>query len=111
MDAAECYDTGEARGHLDDLATEWRDTECRIDRDWWVVSAAGGEVVAVAWVWPETAGEVPADHFVHPDHRGTGLAATLLDCVEARRLRLGVDEPRVWEASLEAFAEHHLFTL
>jgi mycothiol synthase len=174
LDAAESHDTGEPRSHEHELATEWQDLGCRPATDWWVVSAPAGTVVGVAWVWPDTAGEVTADHYVHPEHRGLGLGDVLLDAIEtrvaelpprradgvprhlvvwsedsdavrraaldargfapvrqyyemsialdgelppafwptgieARTFKQGVDERRVWEADVEAFAEHFLF--
>ena len=156
------------------VATQWAEPECRIERDWWVVEAPGGGIVGVAWVWPELASDVIADHYVHPQHRGLGLGEVLLDTiesrvsdlpprgadgaprqlvvwsedadvarrrslerrgftagrqyfemaldlrgtleapawpagVEARPFRNGIDDRRVHEADVEAFAEHFLF--
>lgn len=84
LDAAESADSGEPRRHMTVVATQWEDPECRIERDWWVVEAPGGGVVGVAWVWPELASDVIADHYVHPEHRGLGLGEVLLDTIEAR---------------------------
>jgi len=174
LDAAESHDTGEPRTHEHELATEWKDLECQPATDWWVVVTPDDLVVGVAWIWPDTAGEVTADHYVHPEHRGLGLGDALLDTIEtrvaelpsrrpdravrrlvvwcedsdavrraalagrgfvsvrehfemaidlrrelspapwptgieARAFRLGVDDRRVWEADVEAFAEHFLF--
>lgn len=88
LDAAESHDTGERRRHEHELATEWRDPECHPETDWWVATASDDSVVGVAWVWPETAGEVTADHYVHPDHRGLGLGDALLDAIESRAAEL-----------------------
>jgi mycothiol synthase len=93
LDAAESIDTGEPRRHEERLATEWKDPQCQPDQDWWVVDARGSGVVAVAWVWPETAGEVTADHYVHPDHRGRGLGEVLLDAIERRAAELPSRRP------------------
>jgi mycothiol synthase len=174
LDAAESADTGEPRRHENDIATEWRSPQCHVDSDWWVAVADDDTMAAVAWVWPLTAGEVTADHYVHPDHRGRGLGEALLDTIEARAAELpshtsegavrhlvvwcedsgaerraslqrrgfaavrqyfemaidlrgeltapswppgigargfrrGVDDRTVYEADLEAFAEHHLY--
>jgi len=174
LDAAETADTGEPRRHENDVATEWMSEECHPADDWWVAVTADGTVVGVGWVWPQTAGEVTADHYVHPDHRGLGLGDVLLDVIEARAaelpattadggvrhlvvwceetdaarlaslsrrgfsrersyyemsigldatgeapawppgveprsFRAGLDEHALYEADLEAFAEHHLF--
>jgi mycothiol synthase len=88
MDAAESVDTGEPRRHENDVATEWKSAECHPAEDWWVAVAADGAVAAVAWIWSETAGEVTADHYVHPEHRGRGLGETMLDVIEARGAEL-----------------------
>lgn len=174
LDAAESHDAGEPRSHEHALVTEWKDPACRPETDWWVSVAPAGCVVGVAWMWPDTAGEVMADHYVHPEHRGLGLGDALLDTIEARAaelpaqspdgavrhllvwcdehdwvrrttldargftplrqyyemeidllgevppvawpegiearaFRTGVDDRRVWEADVEAFAEHFLF--
>ena len=93
LDAAETHDTGEPRRHDHELATEWRDPESHPESNWWVVVAPGGLVAAVAWVWPETAGEVTADHYVHPEHRGLGLGDALLDIIEARAAELPARRP------------------
>ncbi len=84
LDAAESADTGEMRRHMTVIATQWAEPECRIERDWWVVEAPDGSIVGVAWVWPDLASDVIADHYVHPDHRGLGLGEVLLDTIEAR---------------------------
>lgn len=84
LDAAESADAGEPRSHADDVATSWTSPRCHPQRDWWVVEARGGEIAAVAWVWPETVTDLTADHYVHPDHRGRGLGEVMLDVVEAR---------------------------
>ena len=88
MDAAESVDTGEPRRHENDVATEWKSADCHPAEDWWVAVAPDGAVAAVAWIWPETAGEVTADHYVHPEHRGRGLGETMLDMIEARGAEL-----------------------
>jgi mycothiol synthase len=88
LDAAESADSGELRHHENDIATDWRDPKCHLAEDWWVVAAHDGTVVAATWVWPQPAGEVTADHYVHPDHRGRGLGEALLDAVEARTAEL-----------------------
>lgn len=88
LDAAESADTGEARRHETDLAQEWSDPRCLLDEDWWVVEASGGRLTGVGWLEPETAGEVSADYYVHPEHRGRGLGGLLLDLIEARAAEL-----------------------
>ncbi len=88
LDAAESHDAGEPRSHEHELATEWKDPECNPATDWWVVVTPDGSVAGVAWVWPDTAGEVTADHHVHPGHRGLGIGDALLDAIETRAAEL-----------------------
>lgn len=93
MDAAESVDAGEPRRHENDVATDWKSADCHPAEDWWVAVAQDGAVAAVAWIWPETAAAVTADHYVHPDHRGRGLGKTLLDTIEARAAELPLRTP------------------
>jgi mycothiol synthase len=88
LDAAETHDTGEPRRHDHELATEWKDPGSHPETDWWVAVRPDDAIGGVAWLWPETAGEVTADHYVHPDHRGLGLGEVLLDAIEARVAQL-----------------------
>jgi mycothiol synthase len=93
LDAAESADTGEVRRHDDDVATEWMSPRCVIGENWWLAVAGDGSIAGVAFVWPEIAGEVTADHYVHPDHRGRGLGEALLDTIEARLAELPSHSP------------------
>ncbi len=93
LDAAESYDTGEPRSHFDELAMEWKDPSSHPETDWWVVAAANDLIVGVGWLRPETAGEVTADHYVHPEHRGLGLGDALLDAIEVRVAQLPPRHP------------------
>ena len=90
LDAVESCDAGEPRCSDDDLATIWRDPECDLERNWWLILTTEGERAAVAWLWPEMAGDVLADWRVHPDHRGRGLGPWLLAAVEARTAELSL---------------------
>ena len=93
LDAAESADTGGRRRHENDIATDWMSPTCLLDQDWWVIVGAAGTVAAAGWVWPQPAGEVTADHYVHPDHRGLGLGEVLLDTIEARAAGLSPLKP------------------
>lgn len=88
LDAAESADTGEPRRHLTVVATLWLDPGCDIERDWWVVDALDRGIVAAGWVRPQPEGEIVADHYVHPAHRGQGLGDVLLDAIERRAAEL-----------------------
>ena len=93
LDAAETADTGEPRRHMDDVASEWRDPECRPAENWWIAVTSDDVAAAVGWVWPETRSEVTADHYVHPEHRGRGLGDAMLDVIEARGAELQSQAP------------------
>ncbi len=105
LDAAESHDTGESRRHENRLATEWTSPHCDPGHDWWVVEAPGAGIVAVGWVWPETAGEVTADHYVHPAHRGHGLGEVLLDAIERRSAALCARPPDAAPRHLVVWSE------
>jgi mycothiol synthase len=94
LDAAESADCGEPRRHDTRLEMEFRDPRLDLARDVWVVvppaaSGSAASLAAVAMVWsPHATGEIPSDQYVHPDHRGRGLCAVLLDAVEERAAEL-----------------------
>jgi mycothiol synthase len=92
LDAAETAECGEPRHHDTRLEIEFRDPHLDLGRDVWVVSAPTGSastLAAVAMVFrPHATGEIPSDHYVHPDHRGLGLCAVLLEAVEGRAAEL-----------------------
>jgi len=88
LDAAESHDAGEPRSAEQELATEWKDPGRHPETDWWVAVSPGGSIAGVIMLWPETAGEVTADPYVHPAHRGLGLGDALLDMIESRAAEL-----------------------
>jgi mycothiol synthase len=93
LDAAESHDAGEPRRPAHELATEWKDPRSHPETDWWVAVSPGGSIAGVILLWPETAGEVTADHYVHPAHRGLGLGDALLDMIESRAAELPSRRP------------------
>jgi mycothiol synthase len=107
LDAAESHDAGEARSHDEELATDWKDPGSHPETDWWVVVGPDASIVAVGWLWPETAGEITADHYVHPDHRGLGLGEVLLDLLVARAGQLPARRPDGAVRRLVAWSEDH----
>jgi len=84
LDAAESHDAGEPRRPEQELTTEWKDPRSHPETDWWVAVSPGGSIAGVILLWPETAGEVSADHYVHPAHRGLGLGDALLSRSRSR---------------------------
>ena len=107
LDACETADTGEPRRHDTDVANEWLSPRCHPDEDWWVAVAPGGTLAAAGWLWRETAAEVTADHYVHPDHRGLGLGDAMLDAIEARAAELPSLRPDGAARSLVVWSEDH----
>lgn len=105
LDAAESYDAGETRAHDDELATDWRDPGTHPETDWWVIVGPADSIVAVGWLHPETAGEITADHYVHPAHRGLGLGDLLLDLIVARAAQLSPRRPDGAARMLVAWSE------
>lgn len=91
LDASESADCGEPRRHEWDLATVTRDPDFDLDHNAWLITA-GGSIAAAGWVWmPLPTGEITADHYVHPDHRGRGLGDALLDTIEGRAVELAAN--------------------
>jgi mycothiol synthase len=109
LDDAETADCGDPRRHENRLEVDFRDPHLDLARDAWVVVAPAGSVApiaAVAMVWrPHATGEIAADHYIHPEHRGRGLCEVLLDTIEARATELaGTVAPGV-SACLVVWAE------
>lgn len=109
LDDAESVDCGEPRRHDNRLEVDFRDPHIDLARDAWVVDAparSATPIAAVGVVWkPHAAGEITADHYVHPEHRGRGLCEVLLDVIEVRAVELaGALAPDV-SATLVAWAE------
>ena len=110
LDDAESADCGEPRRHGDRLEVDFRDPHIDLSRDAWVVTAPTGSVVSIAAVAlvfrPHATGEIPADHYVHPEHRGRGLCEVLLAAIETRAAELaGALTPGV-TGTLVVWAEH-----
>jgi mycothiol synthase len=93
LDAAESHDAGEPRRPEQELTTEWKAPRSHPETDWWVAVSPGGSIAGVILLWPEIAGEVTADHYVHPAHRGLGLGDALLDVIESRAAELPSRRP------------------
>lgn len=109
LDDAESADCGEPRLHDNRLEVDFRDPRIDLARDAWVVTAPAGSaepIAAVAVVWrPHATGEIPADHYVHPRHRGRGLCELLLDTIEARATELAGTLALDISATLVVWAE------
>ena len=92
LDDAESADCGEPRRHDNRLEVDFRDPRLDLDRNAWVVVAPAGSaapIAAVALLWrPHATGEIPADLYVHPRHRGLGLCEVLLDTIGVRASEL-----------------------
>jgi mycothiol synthase len=64
---------------------EWALPRLLPGQDCWLIETRDGEIVGYALVWMEDPPSVfVAEQTVHPDHRGRGLSALLLELSEAR---------------------------
>jgi len=87
--AAESADGGESLTTTGEIASDWTSLP-RFDpsRDTWLVldeMSRRPRIVGYAWLWDEIEHtHVVGSVFVHPDARGRGLEAVLLDRLEAR---------------------------
>jgi mycothiol synthase len=109
LDDAESADCGEPRRHENRLEIDFRDPHLDLARDAWVVTAPAGSaapLAAVALIWrPHPSGEIAADHYVHPEHRGCGLCEALLDTIEVRSAELATTLAAGVSATLVIWAE------
>ncbi len=109
LDDAETAECGEPRQHENRLDVDFRDPQLDLARDAWVVTAPTGSaaaLAAVAMVWrPHATGEIIADHYVHPDHRGRGLCEVLFDTIEARAVEFAATLAPGVSAGLVLWAE------
>ncbi len=109
LDDAESADCGEPRRHDDKVEVLLRDPHLDLSRDTRVVTTPAGCAVPIAAVSlvrrPHTTGEITADHYVHPEHRGRGLCEVMLDGIEARATELAATLAPGVEASLIHWAE------
>ena len=86
--AAELDDAGVSEWTEQDLRRDWR--ELALDRDAWVV-LDGERLGGFAWVQNEGSGVVSADGYVHPELKGRGIGAALVQLSEARAAELATD--------------------
>jgi mycothiol synthase len=83
---------GQSRSDERDLSEWWRHAD--LERDSWAVQE-DGRLLAFGWVeaHPEAASTAG---FVHPEARGRGLGAGLVDRAETRAPRLGAERLNAW---------------
>ena len=82
--ATDLADTGVSETDADLIRDQWSSPGVDLSEDAWVVVDPNGAVVAYANVSPDGEGKVKSWGLVHPEHRGRGLGAALLDRIEAR---------------------------
>ena len=68
----------------EDMLSAWRRSEFDIDADTFLVSSEHGEIVAYGHVEARPPTDLIAMGWVHPEHRGEGLGAYLVDVMETR---------------------------
>lgn len=81
--ACDAIDAPGSVNDREDVAWRWRTAEFERDRDAWI-ARSDGRALAYAWVF-----EGLADVRVHPDARGGGIGARLLQVVEERAAEQG----------------------
>jgi mycothiol synthase len=82
--ADDLADTGESDFDADFVRNQWSAPEVALSEDAWVVTDANARIVAHANISPDGEGKVKSWGVVHPEHRGRGLGAALLDRSEVR---------------------------
>ena len=93
--ADDLADTGESDLEADFVRDQWSAPGVELFEDAWVITDPNGTIVAHANLSPDGEGKLKSWGVVHPEHRGRGLGAALLDRLEARasdRLR-GIASP------------------
>ena len=93
--ADDLADTGESDLDADLVRDQWSAPGVELFEDAWVITDPNGTIVAHANLSPDGEGKLKSWGVVHPEHRGRGLGAALLDRLEARasdRLR-GIASP------------------
>jgi mycothiol synthase len=82
--ADDLADVGESDVDADFVRDEWSAPGVNLSEDAWVITDPNATILAHANLSPDGDGKVKSWGVVHPEHRGRGLGAALLDRVEAR---------------------------
>jgi ribosomal protein S18 acetylase RimI-like enzyme len=93
LDEVESAETGEPRRSPIDLAAFGCDPRVKLETNTWLALAPGGEAAGFAFVFWSGDAQGEAEPFVHPDYRGLGLGAALLETIEARAEELASGAP------------------
>jgi mycothiol synthase len=91
LDACETADCGEDRMVDFEIAGDLLDPDIDVARDWILVVDVGGGPAAFGQAYCDPGGEPWTAAWVAPDHRGLGLAPTVLDIAEQRVRRRVAD--------------------
>ncbi len=84
--------------------SDWEYPGFQRETDAWVVCAPDGRIVGYADVWARAAGHFRAEGYVHPEQRGWGIGAALLQLSETRAQQLA----RLLPAGLPATLLHKI---
>jgi mycothiol synthase len=99
--AGDLADTRESVLEADFLRDEWSRPDFDLAADAWVVVDRGDAIVGYGQVRREQPDVVESWGVVHPDHRGRGIGAWLLDRLQRRAPELLAGQPaaRFWHAA------------
>lgn len=103
LDEVESAETGAPRRSPIDLAAFSRDPRVAPETNAWFALAPGGEPAGFAFVFWSGDAQGEAEPFVHPDYRGLGLGAALLETIEARAAELASAAPPESHPRLHVF--------
>jgi mycothiol synthase len=97
---ADLADLGEQDFFIEELQDDWRQPQLDMATDTWLVTS-NGEACAYTWLLGRNSHrDLDSWGVVHPEHRGRGLGAFLLEAVERRAAEHGALAPPGEEATL-----------
>lgn len=98
--AADLADLGEQDFFIEELQDDWRQPQLDMATDTWLVTS-NGEACAYTWLLGRNSHrDLDSWGVVHPEHRGRGLGAFLLEAVERRAAEHGALLPPGEQATL-----------
>ena len=106
MLACDLHDYGSPGGEREDILDDWNLSAVDLSTDTWLVLSTAREVVGYAILIDEQDGmQLQALSMVHPDHRGSGVGASLMSRIDDRAAEISAGRGGVirywWGASDE----------